>query len=324
MKIKSIFFVSILLITNIMNCKTFYVNTDSKGNGIPYYIKKGIYRQTTEYSRTYIELNIKIFSNQANNEPLGVLNYAINEQDWTGANISRFKNDLHDAMNEVDSISKLNKKILQALSNNNISTIATGDITRELDFAVLPRELIEKVLQNTFELTTIVDYSTTYYYNVKVPPFGKAETSYKISPDGTMTEASSMVDNTKLADLIPLNEFILDKLMITTSESENAITGTSSGPEDPQQQMQILIKIVAEQKGYKYLLTHDYDIEAGNTILENCKKDVTSDGYCIEPLREENAQSIKVSNINSNNSAKKEDNSKGINFHGSIELPKPE
>jgi hypothetical protein len=146
------------------------------------------------------------------------------------------------------------------------------------------------------------DYKNTFYFNTTIPPFGTSTAEIELSPDGTLKKASSIID-TKLSELIPLKEFLLDKLKIG-DEAVSAETAKKGTPID-------VVSITVSTAGYKYELSKEHSIDIDTNNLP-CLE-FGDDGISINR--------IKFAEISSSNNSEQEQSGKSITIDGTITLP---
>ena len=158
--------------------------------------------------------------------------------------------------------------------------------------------LDQHLLANNSSFDSIVDYQNKYYFNTTVPPFGITTASMELAADGTISKASSTVDSTKLADLVPLKELLIDKWGIEKIASGAAL---ATVPRDYSWALSI------NTNGFKYTLEKTHPINSGLNLLP---LNFNTSGISIS--REEFSKS---------NSAQKKANKNAISIQGTIILP---
>ena len=209
---------AIVLVTAILmitaGCaKTVLVYRDESGNkklpGIMYYAKKGVYKQTTVYRRSYLRVSLKITEilppeNQgAKNREVSRPTMTINvPKDKDGSNaLQEFAVFLNRKISATDAVRKF------------------GDLPK-IDITTLSWE--KSPVSNSVVLTTEVDYQNTYYINSNSPWFGSGSLNAELHADGTLTKADATVEPgiaEGLPELIPFKEFLEARHVVTTTAS---------------------------------------------------------------------------------------------------------
>ena len=204
------------------------------------------------------------------------------------------------------------------------------------------------MVSNVITLETVVDYDDVYYYNVNIPLFGTANATMKLAGDGTLTEATTNVDTTKLAEEIPLSEFLTKKLKLEPKmETSTAFTASTvrvpprfakckaqGAPEGERR-----LTIERKQAGYVYTLSRlcgpDKDKAASGQGHDAAGTDQSTAGIgtgntnvaqtsCDQPITFPIGKGVSITRTVLGEGDKKEEKKKDPNtatFTGSLVLP---
>lgn len=244
----------------LTGCSSFDIY-DSNGEsvkGIPYYVKKGVVKQTSVYSRSWVEVELEYSKIKSDGKVLaGSGNSAKFDIKLDGFNEIEVLNAFALAQSQADSgftaafgtfKSELDKSC--NMSNTNCS-IAPLDRSKDLAATTLvPSFVHQEFISNKSSYDSIVDYDNVYFFNTTVPFFGTTTGSVTLAADGTLTTGTSTVDTTKLAEVIPLNELLLKKFNLGDyfpSLITKSTTGSSKSPIS-------IINISINKKSYQYNL----------------------------------------------------------------------
>lgn len=291
----------------IGGCSAFRVNDNNKENikGVPFYIKKGIVKQNTSYSRSWIEATINYYKINVDKKALGTERSAIFSISQSTYNqielLKSFAIANEASLNGFgEAISTLHSLLEESCKNKINCEISPQNIANEADINVVSPSLLLQVLElNTTSYEAIVDYENPYYFNATVPPFGTTTASLKLAPDGTLSEVSSTVDSSKLADLIPLKELLVDKWGLGKIADKDSLAALA--------ERDFAFTLSISINGYKYNLSkvHPYNL-----------------GLNMPPLGFD-TDGISVSRTKFGNEPKKDDEKKkkAISIEGSIVLP---
>ena len=291
----------------LSSCSAFSIHdkTNTNTKGVPFYVKKGVVKQSSTYTRTWVDVKINYHrlnggTKIQDTERTAKLSFSAASYDqilllkeFLAADASAITG-FFDALNAF--IEKMNKSCTESKKNCSITPqiIANeGNI-----FYINPSDLYQTLLTNSSSYVTIVDYQNQYYFNATVPPFGTTTASIELAADGTLSKASSVVDSTKLADLIPLKELLIDKWGL------EKIAGVAALAEYPRDYSWTLS---VSTDGFKYSLEkyHPY-----------------SSGLNLPPLQfDTNGLSVSREKFAKSNSGAKKTNKNAISIQGSIILP---
>ncbi len=162
-------------------------------------------------------------------------------------------------------------------------------------------DLLETMIANESKFVTRVDYSTKYYFNSRTPPFGTASATIKLAADGTLTEATSSVDASKLADMIPLKEFLVDKLGLKEPTPPVPIAPVAKGA-PPVKTPRLTLTIATNGYHYRFVEFHEL-----------------STGLNHPPITFGGSHNVVRSKFGE--SAKKAESKNAIEFSGAVTLP---
>lgn len=297
-------------------CSAFKVfdSNKSKVEGIPFYIKKGMVKQVTTYTRSWVEVTVN-YHRLSGGEPVkGSERSAtiyISESTYDQPELQNiFDKAEQAASNGFDAALKTFQKELLTSCNDSSKKnceISPQTITTEADSATAlspTSSLLQALEANSSSYEAVVDYENTYYFNASVPPFGTTTASMKLAPDGTLTEVSSAVDTTKLAEVIPLQKLLMEKLGLGAAAPailEDQAKKAKKAEKD------YSLTLSANVNGYKYNLTkyHDYEVGLNLAPLQFDAKDI----------------SVTRTKFESAPKAQEEKKKKEISIEGSIVLP---
>lgn len=303
MKRTIILAVCILLFTG---CSAFRVHDNNNKNvkGIPFYIKKGVVKQVTIYNRSWIEATVNYYKMNGDKKISGTERSAtmyISETSYNQLELLKIftQADASASSGFGVAIKTFHDLLKQGCDNKINCEISPQMIAKEADpKEISPTELLQSLESNSSSYEAIVDYSNLYFFNATVPPFGTTSASATLASDGTLTEVSSTVDSSKLAELIPLKELLIDKLGL------EEIAGVAMAVPAPRN---FSFTLSININGYKYNLTKFHPYKAGLNL---------------EPLHFD-TDGISVSRTKFGNTQKKDDEkkTKAISIEGSIVLP---
>ena len=193
-------------------CSAFVVHTDNSENkrGVPFYIQKGQVKQTTKYSRTWIEAEVLFQEYKQGKKIPGSeksATFAINQKSYNQIELLNQFNALKVTSSSEfgNAISEFQKTLADNCTKQVNCLITSQEIITQSDPYITSSVLLETIEENSSSYESVVDYENPLYFNARIPLFGTATATAKLAPDGTLSEATSTVDSTKLADAIPLN-----------------------------------------------------------------------------------------------------------------------
>ena len=268
--------------------------------GVPFYVKTSKVKQVTQYSRSWIEVQLDY----------AVLDPASGKQSGKQSVIfladpNKFEpQDAYaaygQALTEVDNgFRAVEQEFRSEFSTQCKCDLSHSQLLTQTDSTAGSwPNLKQTLISNDTSVVTVVDYDHLYYFNSKVPPFGTSSATIKLAGDGTLTEASSTVDTTKLADLIPLKELLVDRLGLAAPAPGGAPAlgvGATVGT----------LAMSVRTNGYHYRVTK---IHQKGTSLNQDPLDIT------------NNKTIVRSEFGS--SSAKAESSDAIKISGTVQLPK--
>lgn len=308
---------AILASLTVTACSSFdiYDNNGESVKGIPYYVKKGAVKQTTAYSRSWLEVTIEYSKIKADGKALtGSKNSAKFDIKMGSYDSIELLSAFAEAQKQVDSGFATALGIFKTELDKGCSTsaincsISPSDKSDDLSSKTrTPLNVHQEFISNKAAYESIVDYSKVYYFNTIVPPFGTTTGSVTLAADGTLTTGTSTVDTTKLAEVIPLNEILLKKFKL--GDYLPALTNTNKSNTKPKSPIPIpILTISISKKSYQYNLTKHLPYNSGLNLV---------------PL-DFNSSNISIAVVTSNSSSSKPaENTNAIKLNGTIELPKP-
>jgi hypothetical protein len=160
--------------------KTFNIYTVNKGDapGIPFFVKKGRFMQSTFYLETFLGLTLAV-----NVKRTGFLRYGVQKiVRWP-----RYKKEVTAFESALDSDWKDAKAKLERIP------------------CYLEEDLESPILEsNVFEQQSYVDYEATHYINVQQPRSGTAQLTIELAPDGTLSKTTGEIADTTLEQITGL------------------------------------------------------------------------------------------------------------------------
>ena len=297
--------ICVLLFTS---CSAFRVHENNKAvKGIPFYIKKGMVKQETSYTRSWIEATINYYKINGDKKKLGTERSAtvyISESTYNQIELLKIFVEADKAASSgfgaaLTKFHTLLTENTMPQSNSEI-TPQTIKIEASLD-TKSPTSLLQSLESNSSSFESIVDYTQKYYFNATIPPFGTTTSTAKIASDGTLSEASSTVDSTKLAESIPLKELLIDKWGL------EKIFGAEKEVKTPRD---FSFTLSVSTNGYKYTLTkyHKFTSELNFVPLKFSDKGISVSRAKFGDTKENDDEKDK----------------KSISINGSIVLPEDE
>lgn len=193
--------------------------------GIPFYQKTTVYHQETVEDRIWLTVTAAL---QIQKKPDGdwqTLSTATKA--YQPASLTGFENYTTAAASNTDPIKELN----YLAGIHHLTELSTDQLKILRDPKTPPSDAIlgniSRLAGNSVTANVKADTSRTYYYNAQIPPFGKADTSFKLGEDGTLSEGSSNVDNTALTALLPFGD--LAKKVFGLEAPADATDGQDDG-----------------------------------------------------------------------------------------------
>ena len=331
MDTRKVVLLTVVAISQLPGCSGFSIHqhksgtdadtADGSADGIPFYRKIGVDKQTTVYTRTWFDVHF-ILEDVDPNKPEKTKNkregnLAFSQRRWNDTKAATANDRAVKAAELGCPLERIIKDYEAAIGINPLTMKTIAD---EADIAKSTTDdgLNQSMISNVIKQETVVDYDNVYYYNVTIPAFGTANATLKLAGDGTLTEASSAVDTTKLADVIPLAEFLTKKLHLEQKEKpqtaafiippagkrpEGYDECKSKGPHN--------LMIENKQVGYVYTLSRKCSMNNGKNV-------------CDQAITFPNAEGVSITRTVLGGGDKKEEKKMESNtatFSGSLVLP---
>lgn len=288
-----------------------YEKQDKKTNeikGIPFYTKKAVYIQKSEYAQTWLNAKLTITSKIRNKT----------KPDESIVNTQVFEKNIQ--RNDTGTLDIIRKKILDS-GNLNIETTKTIlSSFIKIDGISNFTSISKKLISNNINDEWVVNDDKTYYLNAPMPWFGSGNLTQELASDGTLSKVTSNPD-TKIAEgissLIPFKEYLTGKYVKTASEAvaelpaDDSVNKILSLPtlqkKKDKLEIEYTISLNTIETGYIYSFskTHDTFPEKISPIEPNINKNL----FIRSPL------------TNNKKEAKK-DKKPTIELSGTITLPK--
>lgn len=180
--------------------------------GLPFFLKKEIYRQHTQYEYSWLRVVLS-------QEPVSAADGKGEGKASSGIQSVREVMNNDENRQRIDSV-----EVLLAHLPMQPPTEATDilkQIRNEFDsLEEVPMKELKRpdsthlrVVGNYVERVPVVDYSTVYYLNGKIPPFGSNNISAELAPDGTLAKSSTDATGymkgvtTAIEEVLPVKEY---------------------------------------------------------------------------------------------------------------------
>lgn len=287
----------------------------SKLDGIPFYVKKEILNQQTQYSRTWLNAKLAVEKK--------LVDTSSGQRVETTISKELFSRNVH--KKKLSALNKLKAKIVSGFLDSNAEVAKMVSEFNAIQVITDFETITPQLIGNTSEPEWIVDGSNIYYLNAPLPWFGSGNLTHELRDDGTLSKVVSNPD-TKLSEgisnLIPLKEFLEAKHVDPLSEvSDEEVMSILSQSAD----LPILPKInqIAELK--TNLEKHNVISVEINEVgyLYSFKKVHPVGSETIPPisfdLNNQNFSRQALSASNSTNPAPRKDNT--VDITGSVVLP---
>lgn len=182
--------------------------------GIPFYIKKEVWDQSTIYTQTWLISTLIVEKKLIVNKAGNLSYFNIDKQSFTKQVAKHRLSDLY----------KIKEKILKAgeLQDDEVNELVKefSDIEPDLELNLIDPERVG----NTVTSKWVVNEKEKYYLNAPLPWFGTGNLTQEISGDGTLSKVISSPD-TKLAEglssLIPFKEYFTSKYVDPLSDDSD-------------------------------------------------------------------------------------------------------
>ena len=260
----------------------------SRGNqavkGIPFFVKAAVCEHSTAYVFPFYVITYQTLSNRKVQTSESV---TISEADYTNSN---------DVKRLLEILRK--KDVLPAgdirLANdawNQIKKTNNLDPYKNVAGATGPDPVA-----NTSTVKELVDYGTLYTLNARVPLAGSVNTTYKLNPDGTLSEGSSQIEDKTFETVL---NFLSDTLKTASASGIKALDGGSPS-----------LQGTVEKRALKITYSKIEPFSLGCKISTALPPNKNSSFVIEEIVPKDNGQ---------NDDSKPKENE--INFSGTITLP---
>jgi hypothetical protein len=300
--------IGILALILLASCaSTLTVKSDSeKKAGIPFFIQKEIIQKETKYLYDWIEISL-IKEESKNGKTINSTIHT--SRIIKGQNIRSIEEKLI-MLNNSEDEDKMVQKIILDIDNLNKVTLESTEITTN------------NIIENNWTKTTVIDYSTKYYVNAKMPWLGTSSLNQKLNTNGTLSESTITTDSQidEFAGVIASLATPISNIRIADIGKEIAELG---GIEEIEKAIKngdfdfsklipnvttMKYKLEIKEKGYIYIFTKQFEIEKINDVNKPIDFDIKNGNF---------------KRISWPATSKKEEKSKKptINISGSVELP---
>jgi hypothetical protein len=283
----------------------------TKLKGVPFYIKVGKLKQTTVYTRTWLEVEFTLSdvdaADKKNNPRKAIL--LLKEDTATAPLLMAGMNAAKATARESGDVTD----VVEAFLTAGLKQIEMADIINETKLSPQPvqgyKAITENLISNGTECVTEVDYDHTYYFNGWIPIFGSSTASFELAADGTLSKGSATTDTTALLAQIPMKEYLTKKWI---PKEEETATVSSVGPNVPPKGPKAItpptrvLETTFIQKGYIYTLSRT--LPFNSALKQNAVKWGEEDSV--------------IRSVIGADSSKKEDKTNQDTFEGSVSLPK--
>jgi len=283
----------------LQGCSVFNVHQGSDSTkGIIFYSKVGKLKQTTTFSRSWIEVQFTLSDLDASGKKSNTQS-ALLPITERAAEPAALNKGLAQAQAAAGTARSVND-VVNAFTGSGIPPLTNAAIIAESDtsFVGPPANLLQSLLSNTTELVVEVDYTKPYTYNARIPVFGSADSSIELAGDGSLSKAETKADTGKLADALPISALLTKAFGLAAAAAPAAIA--------PVQTPNRELTITVTRRGFLYTLTKLLEPTVGRNQL---------------PLEFGKQDSIVRTELGANVDQKK-DPGKQATFEGSVNLPK--
>jgi len=257
----------------------------AKPAGVPFFVKQGACNHTSAYGNPYWSLTLKV-SNDSGTvamETLDINNSAHGGQDFNG-----LLHELEKATPDQDSVMN-----------------AWDALKRRDRFDPWKQNEDRILIENSSSPTSVVDYSTKYAINQSKPFSGSSNVDFKLSPDGTLTEASAQVQDNTFATIV-------SALPISSLITSAAGIATKAGAAANEKPKEVKFSLTQEQR---YIKTVYSQMTVANQAVCTVGKPLSESDQNI-------GTSIVDVGTSSTQAEGQDKNSDSITVTGTIKLPK--
>ncbi len=288
--------ISVMVLGVLAGCNAFSVHEGATSvNGVPFYIKKERLTQVTVRHRYWIDIRLDV---KSPDRAATIQTFRLYASPQGFSELAAYN--AHSAAAGADP-DQIANTFATALDRACSCVIDWSTIDEETSVQNAVSSLGMVLVSNKLDRQSYVDYGAVHYFNSRVPPFGTNTATVELAPDGTMTKGTAAPDATKLADLIPLKELLIDKWGLgadaVSTQSSNMVSNGS-----------LPVEMTVAIDGFVYRYSRELDRVPA----------------ALTPLDAASALSIERSRFGAPDSAKpKEDGAGAITFEGAVKLPKP-
>lgn len=302
--------IGILVLILITSCaSTLTVKSDSeKKAGIPFFIQKEIIKKQTKYLYDWIEISL-IKEETKNGKTTNSKIYT--SRIIKGQNIRNIQNKLL-LLNNAEDKDKMVQEIISDIGNLNEITLESNLISTN------------NIIENNWTKATVIDYSTKYYVNAKMPWLGTSSLNQKLNTNGTLSESTITTDSQidEVAGVIASLATPISNIRIAEIGKEIAEFGSEEEIEKAIKNKDfdfdflksissvatIKYKLETKEKGYVYIFMEHFEIDEINDVSKPIDFDIINGNF---------------KRVSWPITSKKEEKSKKptINISGSVELP---
>lgn len=291
-------------------------------DGLPFFAKVGRLKQKTVRARTWLDVTLTVLHEKAagDRSKPSTMRIAIPEGAWAPKAVSDALAHAAKVANGVAATPENLPVALRRATEAFVDSAAGGLPSLDpltLFHAGKPEPLpsgssiAEHVMANEVSIVAEPDYSNPLGFNVRAPFFSSATASLDVAPDGTLAKASAGLDTSKLADAIPLKDYLSAALGLASAASETVPKGVD----------RFVVLAEARVEGLKFTLTRTLPLGTRASKPGSDRANVTA----VEPDLKRNpltfldAQSVTRSPLNAPPAGDDDDK---IQFSGSVALPK--
>lgn len=278
-----------------------------KKRGIPFYVTKQAFKQTTVYEQLWYEVTLVVSFRFV---PEG-------STDGKPITVSNPPTTVLAPISDGGKINEIQKLLMhQPLSKDALTDVydKLGDLDR-LSPDELSQHKVGNPVTNSVEPIAVVDYAHTYYLNGPLPWFGSSTVTTKLNPNGTLSEGTVAPTSSpeKIADLLPIKE-VLQARLTPKNPDEAKELGLRREPSTGSS-IETFATLTVETKGYRYTFV---------AIHQNDPCVHRRDGFCSLEAIPFDASSGNFTRtvIGAGGQAKGKDGGKKVSFSGAVTLPK--